>query len=267
MVDNLMRINGQFIGTFNYSYSDLLNSPASIDNIIELAWGRLALNVGNDRYGWGVALKELAQSRPDDSLKLLIDEIRVSVGRDPATSSSPLLVDVELQKYYVLTPKNYREFLDGTIVNKIRSVSILPLTDDQVSQLEAKGYDVEPIGIWSSIDAFAKGFPDPIALELAPKTIINGQPVTIFPDGRTSLTNEGTLNPIYISPILHDPSVKYPTDINGTEISIPIADNIINNLGGSPNDGTPSGQEQVAPSKNSDVIVPLGILALLGGVG
>ena len=284
MVNLTLKINGQFIGTFKYSYNDLLNSPASTDDIIELAFSRTAFVKGTQRYEWGIQLKERAQARPDDSFQLLIDEIREEAGRAPATSTSPLLVEenpLQLQKYYVLTAQGSTTLEDGTVVNKIRRVSILPLQDEQVRLLQSKGFDIELIGVWNSIEAFVNGFPDPIALQSDPQRIINGQPVTIFPDGRTSFLNEGgNVTPTFGIPQvcgitgcvqytertqIDDPEQNNPTDINGTEISIPIADNIINNLGRSPNDGTPSGQEQVAQSKNNDVILPLGILFILAG--
>lgn len=258
-------INGQLIGSFRYSYSDLINSSVGIEEVIVLAWGNEALIPGTPRYEWGQRLKEVVQNNPDTELRLLIDEIRLSTGRDPATSGTPLLVDDVLQKYYVLTPKRFTEFDDGTIVNKIRLVSILPLRDSQVREFEIKGSDIEPIGVWASIQDFVDKFPDPIALVSSPKTIINGQPVTIFPDGKTSQENQGGQFVVFVSRPLSELEVNNPTDINGTEISIPIADNIINNLGGSPNNGTPTGQTFNPPEDNRKLIVPIGVLLLATG--
>ncbi len=191
-IDSSIRGFPVFIGTFEYTWNDVLKSAPQITlrDIGLLAFGS-GINSDPTRMQWFQSLVDMVNQEPDAELRILIDKVRVASGREPA--QEPIQeerVPVTFPEYYVLTPPSQEVDLVGNTILQVRHLSFLRLAPDQVALLQDRGYAiVQKSGV--SLDAFLAGFEDPIALTSAPQTIINDQPITIFADGSTSPINDG----------------------------------------------------------------------------
>lgn len=226
MTHLITQINGQFIGTFRYNWNDAQAAGVTFEQIAELAWGRLT-NDPTIQMRWQ-KLRDAINENPDFEIKLIIDQIRIAEGREPAIEE---LITETFPLYYSLTPARDTIDLLGNIVRKVRHLQIIRLTPDQVSQLQDIGYEVvQKSGL--SLDAFLSTIEDPVAFFDKPSIIINSQPITLFGDGSTSPGNDGVFEQTeadliqsaedYIGQVKKEDAINEQIVINETPSVIPI---------------------------------------------
>jgi len=259
-------IGGQKLGTFNYTFRDIVESGVDIEDIGIVAFTCLIFGNGRQKQWYGELL-EMFNNNPDKMVREGIQEIR-----DDIVQTNPNIdVQTELtEEYYVLTAAGAVVDSQGNVVKKIRNLSILPLLASQVNLLSQQGFDLTRTATMD-VTSFIDMFEDPIRMNGQP---VNDKAVTLFAEGGSSQTNAGVFDarintqdaPAPFPDINREPlnsefqgRIETFVDEDG-HISTGIRDGGEGTLRVSSNNiVAPAGQT------NLGAVLPLGILLLLSG--
>lgn len=120
-------IKGKFVGQFAYSFEDLKNNELTLEEVGILAFGNFIF-YEPERKEWFSMLEKKTGENPKRSIKEIIDEIRMEVGREPAREPKQ-----SFPGYWIITPAGR---------GKKRRVFVGPLKNEQVQLLESKRFDI-----------------------------------------------------------------------------------------------------------------------------
>ena len=143
-----VKINKKFVGQFEFTESQRMehneknkknrNKQIFLTDIGELSFGRFIFYEPERKCWFKLLKKKIAADTKNTSMKDLIDQVRLAVGRSPAIKPPG-----KFPIYWIITPPGSNVDRNGNS-SKVRHWQKGPLSKSSINDLKSRGYDLFP---------------------------------------------------------------------------------------------------------------------------